>query len=66
VLVQRPGEPPALLSQDAFLSIWSGELVLMTSQARATLSPRFSNVRMNHGIWPSSFIDFDWRSSLRQ
>jgi len=33
VLIQRPGEPPALLSLEAFQAIWSGELVLMTSQA---------------------------------
>ncbi len=33
VLIQRPGEPPAVLTLDAFCAMWSGELVLMTSQA---------------------------------
>lgn len=33
VLIQRPGEPPAVLSMEAFCATWSGELVLMTSQA---------------------------------
>ena len=30
---RRPGEPPALLSIEGFRASWSGELVLMTSQA---------------------------------
>ena len=33
VLIQRPGEPPAVLPIDAFHATWSGELVLVASKA---------------------------------
>lgn len=33
VLVQRPGEPPAILELSAFLACWSGQLILLTSKA---------------------------------
>lgn len=33
ILIQRPGEPPRILSQQDFLSQWSGELILCTSKA---------------------------------
>ena len=36
ILIQRPGEPPAVLPEQAFLALWSGELVLMTSKANFT------------------------------
>ncbi len=32
LLIQRPGDPPALLSLDDFLAQWSGELILVTSR----------------------------------
>lgn len=32
-LIQRPGEPPRVLSGEIFLSQWSGELLLLTSKA---------------------------------
>jgi subfamily B ATP-binding cassette protein HlyB/CyaB len=33
VLIQRPGEPPQVLSISTFLDIWSGQLTLFTSKA---------------------------------
>lgn len=33
VLIQRPGEPPAIVSREAFLALWSGELIFITSKA---------------------------------
>ncbi|MCJ0762036.1 type I secretion system permease/ATPase [Variovorax sp. CYS-02] len=33
LLIQRPGEPPAVLQREEFLALWNGELVLCTSQA---------------------------------
>ncbi|HPX61716.1 MAG TPA: type I secretion system permease/ATPase [Deltaproteobacteria bacterium] len=33
VLIQRPGEPPAVLELQAFLSRWSGQLIFITSKA---------------------------------
>ena len=33
VLIQRPGEPPAILELNAFLSCWSGQLIFLTSKA---------------------------------
>lgn len=33
VLVQRPGDPPAILSLDDFLACWSGQLIFLTSKA---------------------------------
>jgi subfamily B ATP-binding cassette protein HlyB/CyaB len=33
VLIQRPGEPPAVLTLEAFLALWSGELIFLTSKA---------------------------------
>ncbi len=33
ILIQRPGEPPAVLTRQAFLAAWSGEFVLLTSKA---------------------------------
>ncbi len=33
VLIQRPGEPPAILELNAFLERWSGELIFLTSRA---------------------------------
>lgn len=33
ILIQRPGEPPAVLPIDAFHATWSGEFVLVTSKA---------------------------------
>ncbi|WP_275250793.1 type I secretion system permease/ATPase [Vandammella animalimorsus] len=33
LLIQRPGEPPQILSHAAFLSNWSGELIFLTSKA---------------------------------
>ena len=33
VLLQRPGEPPAVLALDTFQALWAGQLVLMTSKA---------------------------------
>ena len=33
ILIQRPGEPPALLKQSEFLDLWCGELLLFTSRA---------------------------------
>jgi len=33
ILIQRPGEPPAVLPIDVFHATWSGELVLVTSKA---------------------------------
>ena len=32
VLIQRPGDPPALLPSEDFLAQWSGELILVTSR----------------------------------
>ena len=32
-LIQRPGEAPAVLSQEAFMAAWSGELIFVTSKA---------------------------------
>lgn len=32
-LIQRPGEPPVVLTREAFLAQWSGELILLTSKA---------------------------------
>jgi subfamily B ATP-binding cassette protein HlyB/CyaB len=33
ILIQRPGEPPALLPLDDFIASWSGQLILFTSKA---------------------------------
>ena len=33
LLIQRPGEPPQVLSWAAFTGIWSGELIFLTSKA---------------------------------
>jgi len=33
VLIQRPGEPPQVVSYVAFMSMWSGELIFLTSKA---------------------------------
>jgi subfamily B ATP-binding cassette protein HlyB/CyaB len=33
LLIQRPGEAPTVLSLNTFLSIWTGELIFMTSKA---------------------------------
>jgi subfamily B ATP-binding cassette protein HlyB/CyaB len=33
VLVQQPGEPPAVMDLDDFLANWTGQLILMTSKA---------------------------------
>lgn len=33
VLVQRPGEPPAILDLNDFLTLWSGQLIFLTSKA---------------------------------
>ncbi len=33
ILIQRPGEPPAVLPIETFLANWSGELVLVASKA---------------------------------
>ncbi len=33
LLIQRPGEPPQVLSWSAFTGIWSGELIFLTSKA---------------------------------
>lgn len=33
LLIQRPGEPPAILELNAFLACWSGELIFLTSKA---------------------------------
>jgi subfamily B ATP-binding cassette protein HlyB/CyaB len=33
VLVQRPGEPPAILELSAFLACWSGQVIFLTSKA---------------------------------
>lgn len=33
VLIQRPGEPPSILAMEAFLQLWSGEVIAMTSKA---------------------------------
>jgi len=33
VLVQRPGEPPAILDLNDFLASWSGQLIFLTSKA---------------------------------
>ncbi|MFA7061626.1 MAG: type I secretion system permease/ATPase [Pedobacter sp.] len=33
LLIQRPGEPPAILELNEFLACWSGELIFLTSKA---------------------------------
>ncbi|KQV55013.1 peptidase C39 [Pelomonas sp. Root1217] len=33
ILIQRPGQPPAVLSLDDFMQLWSGQLILFTSKA---------------------------------
>ena len=33
VLIQRPGQPPEVISLESFLSDWSGELIFFTSKA---------------------------------
>ena len=33
VLIQRPGEPPAVLSLVDFMAVWSGQLIFFTSKA---------------------------------
>lgn len=33
ILIQRPGEPPAILSVDSFLALWTGEFIFLTSKA---------------------------------
>ncbi|MDO5693319.1 MAG: type I secretion system permease/ATPase [Pseudomonadota bacterium] len=33
LLIQRPGEPPQVLGHAAFMALWSGELIFMTSKA---------------------------------
>jgi subfamily B ATP-binding cassette protein HlyB/CyaB len=33
VLLQRPGEPPAVLGMEDFLALWSGQLIFLTSKA---------------------------------
>ncbi len=33
VLIQRPGEPPVILSLENFLSMWTGEFIFLTSKA---------------------------------
>ena len=33
VLIQRPGEPPQILSVSEFEAVWSGQLILVTSRA---------------------------------
>ena len=33
VLVQKPGEPPAVLSLQDFLDHWAGKLIFLTSRA---------------------------------
>ncbi|MBF0461657.1 MAG: type I secretion system permease/ATPase [Magnetococcales bacterium] len=33
VLIQRPGEPPTILTLTDFLAVWTGELIFLTSQA---------------------------------
>ncbi|BCN38575.1 cyclolysin secretion/processing ATP-binding protein CyaB [Alicycliphilus denitrificans] len=33
LLIQRPGEPPSVVTQAAFAALWSGELIFLTSKA---------------------------------
>lgn len=33
VLIQKPGEPPAILSLEDFMACWSGQLIFLTSKA---------------------------------
>ncbi|WP_342618388.1 type I secretion system permease/ATPase [Rhodoferax sp. GW822-FHT02A01] len=42
LLIQRPGEPPAVLTLGSFLACWSGQLILLTSKANfATETAKF-------------------------
>lgn len=33
ILIQRPGEPPSVVSLTAFMALWGGELIFLTSKA---------------------------------
>jgi subfamily B ATP-binding cassette protein HlyB/CyaB len=33
LLIQRPGEPPSVVTEAAFTALWSGELIFLTSKA---------------------------------
>lgn len=33
VLIQRPGEPPAVLGMEDFRALWSGPMIFLTSKA---------------------------------